>query len=310
MPLVSVVIPTRNSPQSFRRALDSALAQTEADLEVLVIDDGSSTDTAERVVSERADSRVRYIRFAEHRGVSAARNAGVLAATGKYVAFLDDDDERLPEKLERQVETLEQADESVCAVYTARFTIDEARDRMATTRFPRQFRPAAGNAVTMSSVLVKRQYLIGAGTFDEEFEAGADYDMWIRLAQRFDFVYLDLPLVKYYVHPGSVSSDYRKRRRASELLLKKHWALFAANRADLAREYASLGMTCHHEGDIAEATRAFWKAMRACPLRFRTYMTAARAYLSVRTLKLLLRRRSSGAHETRSGRPKRSARSG
>jgi glycosyltransferase involved in cell wall biosynthesis len=294
MPRVSVVIPTWDRARSFGRALDSALAQTEPDFEVVVIDDGPSSDAAERVVRDRADARVRYIKLPAHRGVSAARNAGVLAATGTYVAFLDDDDEWLPEKLQRQLETIEGADDSVGAVYTARFTVDESTGRCTTTRFAQSFRPGDGNTVTTSSILIKRDCLTQAGPFDDELEAGEDYDMWIRVFQRSRFVYLDVPLVKYYVHPGSISSDYRKKRRACELLLKKHGSQFARNRHDLAREYVTLGVMWYHDGGLRQALRAFWTAVRVCPLELHIYSAAVRTFLRPRTLTLVLRPRPEG----------------
>ena len=294
MPRVSVVIPTWDRAASFGRALDSALAQMEPDFEVVVIDDGSPSDAAERVVRDRADARIRYIRLPAHRGVSGARNAGVLAATGTYVAFLDDDDEWLPQKLQRQLETIEGADDSVGAVYTARFTIDVPTGRCTTTRFARSFRPGDGNTVTTSSILIKRDCLTQAGPFDEELEAGEDYDMWIRVAERSRFVYLDVPLVKYYVHAGSISTDYRKKRRASELLLKKYGSRFGRNRHDLAKEYVTLGVMWYHEGGLNQAARAFAKAVRVCPLELHIYSAAVRTFLRPRTLTLALRPRAEG----------------
>jgi glycosyltransferase involved in cell wall biosynthesis len=286
---VSVVIPTWDRARTFGRALDSVLAQTERDFEVVVIDDGSPGDGAERVVNERADPRVRYIRLPEHRGVSAARNAGVLAATGTYLAFLDDDDEWLPEKLQRQLEAVEGADREVGVVYTARFTVDERTGRVTTTRFPRAFRPTDSNTVTTSSILIKRERLSAAGLFDEEFEAGEDYDMWIRLAQRSRFVYIDTPLVRYHVHSDSVSNNVRKKRLAVERLLHKHASLFAEHRRDLAHTYAMLGVLHYNEGHLKQAVGAFCKAVSVCPLAVHTYSAALRTFLRVRTLALMAR---------------------
>lgn len=299
MPLVSVVIPTWDRAQSFRKALDSALAQTETDLEVIVVDDGSPTDVAERAVRARADGRVRYIRLPEHRGVSAARNAGVQAATGKYVAFLDDDDEWLPDKLQHQVSVLEASGRSVCAVHTARFTVDEVRGRITTTHSPGGVRLGGENPVTTSSIMLKREHLLSMGPFDEELQAGEDYDMWMRLAQEFEFLYIDVPLVRYHIHNGSVTTDYAKKRRASERLLEKHWKLFAVNPHDLAREYAFLGVMWYREGSLSRASRAFWRAIRSCPSEIHTYSAAARLFVSFRTLTMLLQH---GAHKLSCGR--------
>jgi glycosyltransferase involved in cell wall biosynthesis len=289
MPRVSVIIPTWERSRWLSRALESVYAQTDHDFEVLVVDDGSSTDAAERVARARADMRVRYLKLPQHRGVSAARNAGLLAATGKYVAFLDDDDEWLPEKLTHQLAVIEASDTSISAVYTARFSVDERTGRISTTRFAKRFRPGAGNIVTTSSVLIRRECFDSVGLFDEEFEAGGDYDMWIRIGRQFEFAYVDIPLVKYHVHADSLSTDYRKKRRASELLLKKHWALFAADPSDLARQYATLGVMFYQEGRVMEALRAFWKAMRVSPLEIDTYAATVRTFFKLRTITLMCR---------------------
>jgi glycosyltransferase involved in cell wall biosynthesis len=291
MPRVSVVIPTWDRARSFGRALDSVLAQTERDFEVIVIDDGSPGNAAQRAVLDCADPRIRYIKFPTHQGVSAARNAGVLAATGKYVAFLDDDDEWLPEKLRYQIEMIENLDDSVGAVYTARFTIDELTCRMTTTRFPDSFRPGDRNIITTSSLLIKRECLSQAGLFDEELEAAEDYDMWVRVARHFRFVYIDVPLVKYYIHPGSVSTDYGKKRRAAELLLKKYGSEFGRNRHNVARQYVALGVLWYYDGHLGEALRAFSRAVYLCPLELRIYLSAARMLFQFRTLTLALRPR-------------------
>src|SRR5262245_7125063 len=105
-PAVSIIIPTYNRTGFLRAAVASALAQTLHDFEIIVVDDASKDDT-ERVLRHFEDSRITLIRHEINRGVAAARNTGVENAKGKYFAFLDDDDEWLPNKLNRQFELLE-----------------------------------------------------------------------------------------------------------------------------------------------------------------------------------------------------------
>jgi glycosyltransferase involved in cell wall biosynthesis len=282
VPHVSIIIPTWERGHWLGRALDSVFAQTERDFEVLVVDDGSSTDAAERVVVGRGDSRVRYLKLPAHRGVAAARNAGVSTAVAEYVAFLDDDDEWLPEKLERQIAAIEARDTTVGAVYTARFSIDERTGRISTARFPTRFKPEAANVVTTSSVLARRDCFSRVGMFDESFEAGSDYEMWIRLGLHYELVYIDVPLVRYYIHTNSLSTAYGKKRRAAELLLKKHGAFFSRDRRWLARQYAQLGVMCYREGDVMASGRAFLAAVRLCPFERATYARGLRTLLTVR----------------------------
>jgi glycosyltransferase involved in cell wall biosynthesis len=281
MPRVSVVIPTWERSRRLRRALDSVFAQTEQDFELLVVDDGSLTDAAERVVKACADARARYLRLPHHQGASAARNAGIRAATGKYVAFLDDDDEWLPEKLESQLKLIEASRAAIGGVYTAQLAVDEETGRIATIRFEKRFRPEAGNIITTSSVMLRRQCFDTVGLFDEDFKAGGDYDMWIRVATRFEFAYIDVPLVKYSIHPKRITTDYQKKRNSIELLIKKHWALFAADRDCLARQYVYLGLMCYHDGIVTGAARAFLTAVRLRPWRIATYATGMRMLLGL-----------------------------
>src|SRR5436190_11436655 len=115
-PTVSVVIPVFNRAVAVRRAIDSVLAQTFQDFEIIVVDDGSTDDTAESVSSFQ-DPRITLIRHDRKRGGSAARNTGIRSSSGAYVAFLDSDDEWLPAKLERQLEVFGRSDDELALVY-------------------------------------------------------------------------------------------------------------------------------------------------------------------------------------------------
>jgi glycosyltransferase involved in cell wall biosynthesis len=184
-PAISVVIPTYNRAELLRRAIDSALAQTYQDLELIVVDDGSTDSTAATVRSV-ADSRIRYIRLPKNRGVPFARNTGIASARGEWVAFLDCDDEWKPDKLERQLASIEAAPEAA-ASYT-RCEVQPSNGRR------RRRREIAQGDVTdavlrmeiplvPSVYMVKRRALMDVGGFDETMEAAEDADLWLRLAQ-------------------------------------------------------------------------------------------------------------------------------
>ena len=113
---VSVIIPTYNREKLVPRAIQSVLDQTWQDLELIVVDDGS-TDRTEQVVSGFTDDRIRYVRLDKNSGVSHARNIGIESAQCEYIAFQDSDDEWLPEKLEKQMQVMLQAPETVGMVY-------------------------------------------------------------------------------------------------------------------------------------------------------------------------------------------------
>src|SRR5262245_59433756 len=133
-PLVSVVIPTRNRAHLLGRALRSALAQTLTDFEVVVVDDASSDDPG-RAVEELGDPRIRLLRLSERGGAGRARNAGIQAARGEFVAFLDSDDEYLPAMLERQIARLRQSpDPSRAVIYCLYLRRDALTGRTAPSR--------------------------------------------------------------------------------------------------------------------------------------------------------------------------------
>ncbi len=180
---VTVVIPAYNAASTVAEAVDSALSQTVADVDVIVVDDGSTDSTADR--AER-DGPVSVVRT-ENRGVSAARNEGIARAGGRFVAFLDADDLWEPGKLERQVDALEREPEAAMAVtgardvdmsgatkeiWTPRESDDPCRDLLLNSM-------VMGN---MSSPLIRRDELDRIGGFDPRFSQCADWDFFLRVS--------------------------------------------------------------------------------------------------------------------------------
>jgi glycosyltransferase involved in cell wall biosynthesis len=184
---VSVIIPTYNRAQLLSEALESALSQTYADVEVIVVDDGS-TDTTDRVLSEYAN-RVVCIRQ-QNAGPPAARNAGLRVCSGEFVVFLDSDDLLLPQKVELQVAYL-RIRPSIDAVYGDGYTLNEdgvfGPLEPYVVRFPRE-NPLAlvasllsRNLFAINCALVRRCSLPAVGPFDESLTAMEDWDLWLRM---------------------------------------------------------------------------------------------------------------------------------
>lgn len=203
-PLISVIIPTYNRAVLLRRAIDSVYAQEGLgqlfDVEVLVVDDGS-TDTTSAVASSYAG--LRYIRPSANKGTSGARNVGLDAAVGEYVAFLDDDDSWLPWKLRRQLQAIEERSE-VSLVYGQEV---KRSDRAVWVWPDPQDAPTGWMhrsllmtcPVNTSSALIRRSHLDRAGRFDESLRCWEDYDMWLRVALQGPFRFLPGPAVIYQV---------------------------------------------------------------------------------------------------------------
>lgn len=238
-PRVSVVIPTYERADLVGRAVDSALAQTVEDVEVIVVDDGS-TDGTREAVAAKSDPRVRSLEHESNRGVSAARNTGIEAASGEYVAFLDSDDEWLPRKLERQLAALDDRGDGWVGAYCDVATTGlSGLGRIAAAVSESVFRSAAPREggrelaeallsmrVFMgpgSTLLVERDALAAAGGFDEGLSIYEDWDLVLRVLSVGKIAYVDEPLaVTHFTGDAPaeayVENDQRYLERNADLV--------------------------------------------------------------------------------------------
>jgi glycosyltransferase involved in cell wall biosynthesis len=209
---VSVVVPTHNRRELLASTLRTILWQRDADLEVIVVDDGSRDhDVVTQVVTELADDRVRLFRNAKPTGVSAARNLGIASARGSWVAFCDDDDLWAPDKLSFQLAAAHTTGRDW--VYAGAVKIDRQQrvigglppptPEVALARLP-HVNPVPGGC---SGVLASSAALRKAGWFDSGLVNLADWDMWTRLALNGPPTFVPRPLVAYRIHPHNASMD-------------------------------------------------------------------------------------------------------
>jgi glycosyltransferase involved in cell wall biosynthesis len=225
-PQVSVVVPTRNRRRLLERALSSALGQCDIEVEVVVVDEGSTDETGE-YLRHLSDPRVSVVTNETPLGVARARNAGVERARCPWVAFLDDDDVWSPHKLAVQVEVLE-ADGTAAWSYVGAVVIDEKLRIVAAERL--------GHAVELTDVLFAYNAIPGGGSgvvartelvrsvggFDPELRVVADWDLWIRLALTAPVRAIDRPLVGYLRHPEAMSRDVAMLRSELEHVAEKY----------------------------------------------------------------------------------------
>jgi glycosyltransferase involved in cell wall biosynthesis len=231
-PQVSVIIPTYNAGRFVAEAIKSVLDQTFADFEVLVIDDGSSDNTAE-IVQDFADARVRYI-YQDNRGLAGARNTGIRSARGELIALLDADDVWLTNFLERMASILT-SNRNLAGVYCGFQYIEQ--DGTPSPKCVRHVVPSGklcealhrASFIVPSTTLMRRSCYVETGLFDEYLRAVEDWDMWLRVSERYTVVGIKDVLVRYRQHPANMTKDLPRMRDAWLKLLDKHWGTDKGN---------------------------------------------------------------------------------
>jgi glycosyltransferase involved in cell wall biosynthesis len=207
---VSVVIPTYSRARYIGEAVRSVLSQTYRDLEVIVVDDGSTDDT-EQVLAALADSRMRYLVQA-HRGASAALNHGWRAARGEYIGRLDSDDVWQLNLLQELVPLLDHDDSVGLAYARARWMDAQGLPLTPILGASEKFRGRTlesllyGDFVCPMALLLRREALESVGGFDESLSASVDWDLWIRLASSWRFAYRDRVLAWYRCHGENLTA--------------------------------------------------------------------------------------------------------
>lgn len=267
-PLVSAIIPTYNNAAMAVEAVESVLAQSWPRVEVFVVDDGSTDDTAERL--KRFGARITLIRQ-EHRGPPFARNAGIRASTGAFVAFLDSDDLWMPEKLARCLPPFENPEVGV--VYTGvrirevdsgrvypltQYTLNGwmARDLFLECK-----------GVNTSTLVVRRTALDRVGLFDEELFRAQDWDLMVRLAEAWQYAHVPDLLTERRLHRRSLSVTHQALYAKYNLLvLQKALArrpdLYQAVAADaFGRAHFRFGMLQYGEYRMPEARQEFRRSL-------------------------------------------------
>lgn len=290
-PVVSVVVPSYNRARFVEATLDSVLCQTFADLELIVIDDGSSDDSVERIGSRlhEAGGRAPPWRLVsrENRGIARTLNEGVALARGRYFAYLDCDDLWEPTRLERQLAALHDAGPEVVACFADGWIVDADGRRVG--RFGRHF-PYHGGDIHRELLLIRfmpssptslfvRERLEESGSFNEQL-AKVDYDVWLRLARLGPVVYVPEPLASWRRHGDNFSTADPDRMLRSCLAsvaaaIEADPALAPLRRQAEARHRAR-GAAAHYDAlDTRRARAESLRAIRAYPFQCGAWRTLA-----------------------------------
>lgn len=277
-PLVSVVIPTYGRDEQLPRAIRSVVDQTYGNIELLIVDDGSPTPVTETLSDHAVHDRewITVIRHDENRGANVARNTGIRAADGEYLAFLDDDDRWHESKIARQVDAFETNNPDVGVVYTGKRTESPEGTTVMTPS-------ARGDVVVdllrgeefgqFSAIMVRSDVIDDAGLPDERFPAWQDREWLFRLARNCQFeavpetlTYRDVGL------PDRITRDFEQKRDvAYPLFVEKHYPFARKHGLYLARTFLAtlrfnLARSAVQAGRYRQARRHFRSAFLANPL--------------------------------------------
>ena len=292
-PKVSVIILTYNRSYLLSKAIQSVLNQSFQNLEIIIVDDASQDNTAQ-VVNGFADKRIRYIRHHVNKGEGGSRNTGVKNANGEYIAFLDDDDEWLPEKLHMQVSLLDNSPLKVGAVHTGRIEVEiasgkELRTKIATMRgniFHHLLRNE--EMITVSSILLRKVCFEKVGLFDKNIDSGLDYDMWLRISKEFYFECIQSPLVKYGRHKNNLGSNYSLQIKGREAIIKKYHFYLLSDTKGYSRAYYMLGILYCLNGDSIKSIESFFHAIHMNVFWIKPYISLFLSLLDINILKKLI----------------------
>ena len=269
--LISAVITTyKRMPDMITRAINSVLNQTYANLELIVVDDSPADYPFRVAVKEMVegidDDRVKYIQHETNQGACAARNTGINAAKGDFIAFLDDDDEWLPDKLEKQMTKM--SDKSVGLVYSGSLQYCTATgvekhneckcisgmifDSLIRTNF----------VGSTSFPLIRRECFDKCGGFDVLMESSQDYELWLRISKEFKIDFIDECLVRYYIHEGEqITSSPVKKINGIERINYLYSDYFKEHKDILGRRYAELATHYARNNQRLKGLRYFLKGV-------------------------------------------------
>lgn len=264
-PFFTVVIPTYKRPDMLAEAIQSVLAQTFTDFELFVIDDHSPDNTAD-VVASFTDPRLHYLLNERSKGASGARNTGIFRARGQWIAFQDDDDIWLPDKLQEQFAKIQSVGLEVGVIYTG-YT-SEAPNGSVVTILPEKegsllqellYKNYIGG---FSMVAIRKDLLHAVNGLDERFPAMQDLELYIALAQFTEVAVLKQPLVRVQRgHMTRISTNWQNKLTASQLLYDKYQHLYAKSWRLRHRVASRIFVFAWLNGDKVSVGQNFWMTL-------------------------------------------------
>lgn len=274
MPIVSVIIPTFNRSKFLISAINSVINQTYKDMEIIVCDD-RSTDNTSDVLKKLIDGRIKYVMNCGIKGPSSTRNTAILSAEGEYIAFLDDDDEWLPNKIETQLNVLETAKRNVCGIYSGvkcinrksgeQFIEDPGKGKLKGNLLEEL---GKYNPIKTSTLVIKKKCLDEVGLFDETIKYMEDRELLIRLSRKWDFEYIPQPLINYYYHEeGQLTNNIENQVYGKEIVFKKYSKIFKKNEITWSNYTLGLGVQCCQINKMKKGRKYILQSLKFRPFR-------------------------------------------
>jgi len=299
-PKISVIIPTYNRANLLPRAIKSVLSQTFKDFELIIVDDGSN-DNTKRIVEEfqKRDSRVKYIWQKNSGGAASPKNNGIKNTQGNYIAILDSDDEWLPEKLQKQLELFENSSNQKKGFVSCHaLVINEKSGKKFEYKTPR-YKNVLKNILTQdymgsgSGMLYKKSVFDNVGLFDENLKTGQDWEMRIRLAQKYDFDFVPEPLFKYYWYEENITRTVGNLKKVQdyEYILIKHKNLYKKYPKAYSIRLRNIGSLYLLNNNLKKARKYFVKAIKIAPWYLRSYFNLIISLLGVKFYRRILFRK-------------------
>jgi glycosyltransferase involved in cell wall biosynthesis len=279
---VSIILPTYNSEKFIHRSIKSVLNQTYKNWELIIVDDASTDSTKEIIKNyEKEYKKIRSILLEENSGGPAKPfNIGIRNSDSKFIAFLESDDEWLPEKLEKQIEVFEKIT-NVGLVSCFAFRIfPNGTKKLYKTPYLGLFERTKWKIfweklgiISPSTVIIKREIVEKIGFFDEKIKAGADLDFYLRCIKEFDFYFIDEPLVNYYESEESLSKKqfWKKWIPEYEYILEKYEKDFKKCKKAKSRFLRTLATCYLLEGNLEKSRKYLLEAILNHPTNFRLY---------------------------------------
>jgi glycosyltransferase involved in cell wall biosynthesis len=295
MPRVSIILPTFNRAKVLSRSVMSILDQTYQDFELLIIDDGSTDETAD-AIQQFSDERIRYFKSDRNRGRGSARNIGLQMAAGEFIAFQDSDDESLPTRIEREVAVLDASDDNVGIVYSDMYRISKDGKKFV-FKSP-HFTPKDGILypeslaftlinIGINAATIKRDAIRRTGFFDETLPFFVDLEYFIRLSKNSLFAHLPEPLINYY----EVDSDFAKLSKIAESrekILSKYYVDVSNNKKLYSLHLFAIGNDFCYSGNTLEGRQYLGKSLTVKPLHFLRMLSFIASFMGPKIYRYLV----------------------